>query len=385
MPSLFKPDSTALTLVVAILVAIGISVGVHYLPNYLAGEQVARTSGAAPVASSPGAAQQTATGSSAQTASRTSGQWEASAAGRVEPKGGRINVRPETSGTIVRVIAGVNDKVKKGDILVLLDDAEVRAKLQAARAEVAVRLGERDEEPEKSALMIERRKADDAIAKAQRDLHDAQMAFDRVFLARHGGNATEADVEKARAAIEEAKRKIETEKENRIAVLSKKDMPTPTRLDSGLAIARSDLRIAEISLERTRVRSTAAGTVLSFNAVEGEVANVRATVPVAVVGDLSGLEVRAEVDERDVSKVFRDQSVVIRSNAYPGRDFTGKVTLVEPALGTPGLKARGPRKPSDVDVLEVKIDLEGDTPLLPGMRVDVFFKKKEPVKSAAKN
>jgi HlyD family secretion protein len=44
------------------------------------------------------------------------------------------------------------------------------------------------------------------------------------------------------------------------------------------------------------------------------------------------------------------------------------------ALGPTRLGQRGPRKPTDVDVLEIVVDLDGQTPLLPGMRVDVFLK-----------
>jgi len=42
-------------------------------------------------------------------------------------------------------------------------------------------------------------------------------------------------------------------------------------------------------------------------------------------------------------------------------------------VAPPRLGSRGPRKPTDVDVLEVLIDLDGRPPLLPGMRADVFF------------
>jgi HlyD family secretion protein len=44
------------------------------------------------------------------------------------------------------------------------------------------------------------------------------------------------------------------------------------------------------------------------------------------------------------------------------------------ALGAPKLTARGGRKQTDVEVLEVVLDLEDGIPLLPGMRMDVLFK-----------
>lgn len=91
-------------------------------------------------------------------------------------------------------------------------------------------------------------------------------------------------------------------------------------------------------------------------------------------GDLSSLRVRAEVDERDVVNIRVGQKVVIRADAFPGRDFEGVVTSLAPALGPPRILSRGPRRPNDVEVLEVLADLDGNPPLLTGMRVDTFFR-----------
>ena len=55
-------------------------------------------------------------------------------------------------------------------------------------------------------------------------------------------------------------------------------------------------------------------------------------------------------------------------------EVEGVVTKLAPALGTPRITTRGPRRPNDVEVLEVLIALDGMPPLLTGMRVDVFFR-----------
>ena len=102
-----------------------------------------------------------------------------------------------------------------------------------------------------------------------------------------------------------------------------------------------------------------------------------------VVGDVSALRVRAEFEERDVGKMRVGQAAVVRSDAFPGKDFEGKVNSLAQALGPSRLGQRGPRRPTDVDVLEVIIDLGGKPPLLPGMRVDVFLKSEAPGQPAA--
>ena len=63
----------------------------------------------------------------------------------------------------------------------------------------------------------------------------------------------------------------------------------------------------------------------------------------------------------------------VRSN-YPGRDFEGTVADLAPTMATPRISARGPRRPSDIEVLEMTINLDGKVPLLPGMRVDAFVR-----------
>ena len=81
-----------------------------------------------------------------------------------------------------------------------------------------------------------------------------------------------------------------------------------------------------------------------------------------------------EVDEIDVSKIKVGGKVVVKSNAYPGKEFEGTVAELAPSLTSPQFALRGARRPMDVEVLPVTIDLEGNPPLLPGMRADAFFK-----------
>ena len=124
---------------------------------------------------------------------------------------------------------------------------------------------------------------------------------------------------------------------------------------------------------------------MQLEGVAGQLASLTSNVPFAIVGDVSRLEVTAEVEERDISKVWIGQNVVVRANAFSGKDFTGKVTAIAAKVGSPALGLRGPSQPRDVEILEVDITLDGKPPLLPSMRVDVFFKPRGNVRAAAKN
>jgi HlyD family secretion protein len=123
--------------------------------------------------------------------------------------------------------------------------------------------------------------------------------------------------------------------------------------------------------------------VLQINAKVGETVAPSPEMPLVVVGDVSSLRVRAEFEERDIGKVRVGQGAIVRSDAFAGKDFEGTVSSSAKALGPSKLGQRGPRRPTDIDVLEVIIDLKGQPPLLPGMRVDVFLKADASAPSAA--
>ena len=160
-------------------------------------------------------------------------------------------------------------------------------------------------------------------------------------------------------------------------------MPLPTRLEAGLSVARAELLIAEAAFNRTRVRAPADAVVLAVNAKVGEIAAPSSDLPMLIVGDTSRMRVRAEFDERDIDKVRVGQMAIVTTDGFPGRQFEGRVTQVAKSLGQPRVNAKGPRRPNDVDVLEVFVEIDGTTPLISGMRADVFLKPDQAAETKA--
>ncbi len=305
------------------------------------------------------------------------GAWAASATGRVEPKNGEVRIVSQSAGEILEVAAKTGDKVQAGDLLVRLNDSDAQAKLTAALAEEAVRVLERDEDVAKGPG-LDRRNAEDALFKAERAVFAAQMTFDEVARRANAGSATAGDVAGARAKLADAQAKFAEERSAFAKVAERDDMPLPSRLESSLTLARSDVTQVLNAIDRTRVRAPADGTVLNVWAKLGEVAVTSPDAPLALFGDLESLRVRTEVEERDVTKIRIGQKTVVKADAFGGQEFTGVVTSIAPALGAQRITSRGPRRPNDVEVLEVMVALDGQPPLLTGMRVDVFFKSDQP-------
>ncbi len=203
----------------------------------------------------------------------------------------------------------------------------------------------------------------------------ARIELDYALVAKRNGSGTEQTVAEARKRLKDANDRLERERVNFVKAQSKPNLPAPTRAESAISAARAEVRMAEALLNKTRIRAPNSGTILQVNVKQGEIVAPSPEQPLVVMGDMTSVRVKAEVDESDVSKVKIGQKAYVRTVSQPGKEFEGKVTAMAPSLGQARIGPRGPRRASDVEVLEVTVEFDQPTPLLPGMRVDAYFKK----------
>jgi HlyD family secretion protein len=328
-------------------------------------------------------------------------RWQTVAPGRVEPVSGTIKIAAPAMGVIAQVLVKVDDKVFAGEPLVRLVDTEARARLAAAEAQVAFRLRARNEEsapaaspprarpaprarptprPQGEVAMANadkgaaRRRAEDALADADKAVMEAQAALDRAVVDRRSGATSNAAVEAARAALGRARERQQQQKAELRRIEADPSTPLPTFAEGQVNVARAEAAAAAAEIERLTIRAPIAGTVLQVNAKPGELAAPSNAQPLLVIGDVSALRVRAELDERDLGEIKIGQPAVIRADAFRGRDFAGKVSFIAPIVEPARINsARGQRNVTDVDVVEVLVDLAQPDPLAVGMKVDVYF------------
>jgi HlyD family secretion protein len=307
--------------------------------------------------------------------------WAAAAPGRVEPRGRELRIGASVPAIIKEVQVQLNDHVQTGDLLIRLEDDELKAKLAAVKAEAAVRATERDA-MEVRGTALDRRKAEDSLYAAERNAFEARLELDRLISQAKTNKVSIEDVEKGRSAVTATSRKLESEQANLKRIQGEK-LPALTREEAALAAARAEVAVVSTSLERMRIRSPVNASVLELNAKIGETAGTGGDSPLLVLGDTTRLQVRAEVEERDVRKIYSGQPAVVKSDAFPDRTFDARVSVMARTLGAPQLTSRGQRKQTDVEVLEVILDLDEGVPLLPGMRTDVLFKEAEAMQKSS--
>jgi HlyD family secretion protein len=304
-----------------------------------------------------------------------SGQaWQAVAPGVVEPRSGQMKIAASVIGRVSEVMVKINDKVVADEPLVRLDDEDAQARVASAQAQVAMREKARNEKSAGKAA--NRRDAEDAVADAEAALLDARNTFDKAVHAKRAGSGSDATVTAARTAWMRAQDNLDRERSQLRKIEAQSGTPLPTQLEGQLNVARTELRVAVAELEKLTIRSPIAATVLKVDIKAGEVAAPLLPQPLLLLGDLSQLRVRAELDEHSVGKIKVGEPVTVRTEAFRGQTFAGKVTAIAPLVQAARLASAGSRNLTDFNVNEVMIDLNEPGPLIAGMNVDVYFESK---------
>jgi HlyD family secretion protein len=297
--------------------------------------------------------------------------WQAVAPGLIEPRSGEIKVMAPVIGVISEVMVQSGDKVTADEPLLRLEDEGARARVATSQAQAEMRKRARNDQGAGKAA--DRRKAEDSVAEAEAVVVQTRESFDATIKAKRSGGGSEADLAAARTAWTGAQERLAQRRLQLHRFDDDPDTPLPTANEGQLNVARGELRSAFAELDKLTIRAPLASTVLQVNAKVGELATPSVPQALVLLGDLSGLRVCAEVDERDVGKIKLGSKAVVRADAFRGREFAGKVVSIAPLVQPARINSPGSRNLSDFSVTDVLIELSDPGPLLVGMKADVYF------------
>ena len=224
----------------------------------------------------------------------------------------KITLKAEVGGDVKNLYAAEGKHVRDGDLLAELDDREYRLHLESLEAQRLRYLSE---------LFLDRQFAlapsapspdvTDRLAKAQSD-------YDRVSQGFKSGVASQADLEKAQAALELAL--IESgRKRDEVQAATK-----------GLTQAEVEVKVARLNLEKTRIRAPFSGILTDIKISPKE--RVDGGRELFTLVDISRIKVKAKVLESEVGKVVAGRGVDLRFSAFPGRTFRGRIEAVSPII-----------------------------------------------------
>ena len=242
--------------------------------------------------------------------------------GKIEPIQ-NFEAHAPISTTVKRLLVKEGDHVRKGQLLLQLDDADIRT--QAARAQAQVKAAQADQ----SALNNGRhagRSADVELRNwskpAARAMWPSAISMPCAACSNDGA-ASPGEVRQAEDTLQRAQADVTLLEQKQKERYSK---PEAARIEAQAAEAQAAYDAAEDALRKSSVRAPFDGVVYSLPVKQG--AFVQAGELLLQEADLSQVLVRAFVDEPDVGRLQAGQKVEITWDAIPGRTWTGTVSTV---------------------------------------------------------
>ena len=205
-----------------------------------------------------------------------------------------INIGSELSGTVLKVNVDVNDVVKKGQVLVVLDPAKLRDQVLRSRAALAAA----------QALVAQ-------SAATEAESRDTLARLDDVARISGGQVPAKTELDTARATL------------SRSAGASDSAV-------AGVKNAQAALSTDLVNLSKSSIVAPDDGMVLTRAVDPGNAvaASLQAVTLFTVAEDLAKVRVWVYVDEADVGLVKLGQQATFTVSAYPTRNFPARITRV---------------------------------------------------------
>jgi multidrug efflux pump subunit AcrA (membrane-fusion protein) len=296
-------------------------------------------------------------------------------AGLVEAQTENISVGTNLPGIVTKVLVKVGQKVKEGDALFMVDDRALKAdrlvkqqSLDSAQAQLEkLRQLPRKEEVPALEAKVEEMRAN--LADQQDQLKRARLLYTR------GATGDEERVrrEMGTASAREQLRKAEADLALTNAGAWKPDLRIA---EVSVGLAEAQLKQTETDLERLTVRALVDGEVLQVNVRPGEYVATQAGQALIVLGSVTQLHVRVDVDEHDIPRLPKDlEKAPARAmlRGEPGEQFALRFVHVEPYVIPKKSLTGDNTERVDTRVLQVIYRLEpGQRRVYVGQQLDVY-------------
>ena len=323
-----------------------------------------------------------------------------------------VQVGSQASGTISALYADFNSVVKKGQVIAQLDPAvakaqvdqsranlqQARASLQQAMASVAnSRAGVSDAQAKALAARstvqnnqagVTGAEANVAVLKAQQD--DALSYLRQQESLAQSGVIAQRDLDVAKTSYKTA----EARYDQAVAQLNQAKLSQQSSVSSGLAQSQAQvqqsqaqvqqsqaqvqqaqaqvqqaeaaLQLAEVNLSHTTIASPIDGVVVSRDVSVGQTVAASLSAPTlfTIANDLTQMQIIANIDQADIGLVEQAKSVKFSVDAFPGKDFDGKIQQLR----------LNPQNVQNVVTYNVVIDVNNpDQKLKPGMTANLII------------
>jgi HlyD family secretion protein len=270
-----------------------------------------------------------------------------------------VQVGSQASGTISALYADFNSTVKKGQVIAQLDPAQAKAQVEQAQAnlqqaraslanaQAAVTDAQAKNLAAKSTVQnnqagVSGAEANVAVLKAQQD--DALSLLKQQEALLKSGVIAQRDYDVSMTAYKTAEAKYN----QAVAQLNQAKLTEQSSSTAGVAQsqagveqskaqvqqaaaqvqqAQAALSLAQVNLSHTTITSPIDGIVVSRDVNVGQTVAASLSAPTlfTIANDLTQMQVIANIDQADIGLVEQAKSVKFSVDAFPGKDFDGKI------------------------------------------------------------
>ncbi|HTM58538.1 MAG TPA: HlyD family secretion protein [Candidatus Udaeobacter sp.] len=288
-----------------------------------------------------------------------------------------IPVLPRISGYVTAVNVRENQQVKAGDVLVQIDERDLRVRLEQAQADLEKELANAGTPGREGQATAEMAAARATLAQARANADRARQDLERFGPLAARGVVSQQQLDAARAASIGAAAQV-TAAEDRVVAAG----AARTGATAKVASTRAARDQAALQLSYTTLTAPASGVVSKKNVEIGEL--VQVGQPLLTVVPLDDVWIVANLKETEIRGVSIGAPAEIEVDSYKGVKFRGHVESLSPATGAtfsmlPPDNATG-NFTKVVQRIPVRIRLDGPMdpahPLRPGMSAMVRVRVK---------
>jgi HlyD family secretion protein len=238
-----------------------------------------------------------------------------------------VQVGTQVSGRIKQIFVDFNSPVKKGQVIAKIEPALFAAALESARANYLAAQG--------------------SVAKLEAQAENAKLQYERAEALFERKAIAQADLDTARATMRAANGDV-------------------TAARGNMEQAKASLHQAQVNLDYTTIVSPTTGVVISRSVDVGQTVAASLSAPTLflIAEDLTKMQVDTSVAEADIGKLKPDMDATFTVDAYPSRQFKGKIRQIRNA----------PQTLQNVVTYDAVIDVSNPgLELRPGMTANVTF------------
>ena len=266
----------------------------------------------------------------------------------------RVAIGATITERVARIPVDEGQTVKKGEVLIALDDSDERAALAQAQSALV----------QAEAKMRQMREltlpaAEQALAQAQANAVQARLSYERTEALRKQGFVGQAQLDDARRALDVAESQLRAA---RLQVETSRQSGSDYALArAALEQARANVAAAQAKLAQTVIIAPADGVLITRNVEPGDV--VQPGKELMALAPAGETQIVVQIDEKNLGLLAVGQKAIASADAYPAQRFAAEVFYINPGVdplrGAVEVKLKVPDPPAFLrQDMTVSVDIE---------------------------